>query len=367
MEMEMEMEMVTLESTGSGGGADGVMYRDKTVGVVIPAYNEAGFVGEVIETLPSFVDRAYVIDDCSTDGTWAEIRAAAAAMNDRRTEDHQPAAYADGGTYDEPWIVTTRHSRNRGVGGAIKTGYEQAREDGLDVVAVLNGDGQMDPAILDRIIDPVVDGRVDYAKGDRLSRRLLREEMSTWRLFGNTLLTFLTKAVSGYWRMTDPQNGYTAISARALETIDLDRLYDDFGFCNDLLVHLNVHGLSIADVEMESKYRDETSHIAYSSFVPKLSWLLLRRALWRWKTKYVVTDFHPLVFLYLLGFVGAGLGLGVLGWSLLSAGAGLVTGLLSVIVALLGGLFVTLAMIFDRSESADLERHAERPLGEGNE
>ncbi|WIV67214.1 glycosyltransferase family 2 protein [Natrialbaceae archaeon AArc-T1-2] len=343
------------------------MYREKTIGVVIPAYNEVGLVGDVIESLPSFVDRVYVIDDCSTDGTWAEIRTAAAAVNGRVSDHSQQKAYADGGRRYDPTVVTTRHSENLGVGGAIKTGYRQARDDDLDVVAVVNGDGQMDPAILDRIVDPVVDGWADYAKGDRLSRRTLREEMSTWRLFGNTVLTFLTKTVSGYWRMTDPQNGYTAISAHALETIDIDRLYDDFGFCNDLLVHLNVHDMRIADVEMESKYRDETSHIAYSSFVPKLSWLLLKRALWRWKTKYVVADFHPLVFLYLLGFVGAGVGVTALGWALVSAGMGVITGLLSVIVVMLGGLFVVLAMIFDRTESAELERHVEQRVREGNE
>ncbi|MHC3437042.1 glycosyltransferase family 2 protein [Natrialbaceae archaeon A-gly3] len=330
------------------------MYKGKTIGVVVPAYNEAGFVGEVIETLPPFVDRAYVVDDGSTDGTWGEIEAAAATVNERMAETRSEKAYADGGL--TPKVVTVRHERSRGVGGAIKSGYRRAREDGLDVVAVMNGDGQMDPDILDRIVDPVVEGWADYAKGNRLSRRAHRAEMSAWRTFGNTLLTFLTKFVSGYWRMSDPQNGYTAISARALEAIDVDRLYDEYGFCNDLLVHLNVHGFPVTDVEMESKYGEETSHIRYSRFVPKLSWLLARRAVWRCTTKYVVTDFHPLVFLYALGAVSAGIGMAALTWSVTAASVGLVGGLLSFVVLALGTTLVTLGMIFDREENADLER-----------
>ncbi|MFW5974387.1 MAG: glycosyltransferase family 2 protein, partial [Natrialbaceae archaeon] len=319
----------------------------------------------VIETLPAFVDRAYVIDDRSTDGTWEEIERAAGRVNELATAEYDRRLHADGGLPSMRRVVPIRHERNRGVGGAIKTGYERAAEDGLDVVAVMNGDGQMDPGILDRIIDPFVDGRADYAKGNRLSRRDHREAMPAWRLFGNGLLTFLTKFVSGYWRMNDPQNGYTAISKRALEAIDLGRLYEGYGFCNDLLVHLNVHGLRIEDVEMRSRYGDERSHIRYSSFVPSLSWLLLRRALWRYKQKYVVTDFHPLVFLLGLGFVGGVAGLGYLGWSVSTAGLVSVEALVSVLIVLLAGFFLTLAMIFDRMANEPLESEVSERVGGG--
>ncbi|MFC4247921.1 glycosyltransferase family 2 protein [Natribaculum luteum] len=342
------------------------MYKGETVGVVVPAYNEAGFVGEVIETLPPFVDRAYVVDDRSTDDTWQEIQRTADRVNNRSETVYSNQIHADGGQVFSPRIEAIRHDRNRGVGGAIKTGYARACEDGMDVVAVINGDGQMDPSILDRIIDPVVEGRAEYAKGNRLSSREHREGMSTWRLFGNTVLTFLTKFVSGYWRMNDPQNGYTAISARALETIDVDRLYDGYGFCNDLLVHLNVHDMRIEDVEMESQYGDETSHIRYSTFVPKLSWLLLQRSIWRYNTKYVVADFHPLVFLLALGLAGAGAGVFFAGWSLASAGVVSVQGMLSVIVILLSGLFVTLAMVFDRLANERLQPRVNEPVGRGD-
>lgn len=345
------------------------MYDGHTVGVVVPAYNEAGLVGEVVETLPDFVDRAYVIDDRSTDGTWREIERAARRVNERARErdgaatgeretgesgsTDSPAISADGGQVFDPRIVAIRHDRNRGVGGAITTGYERAREDGLDVVAVMNGDGQMDPAILDRIVEPIVAGRAAYAKGDRLSSPDHRTSMPHWRLFGNGLLTLLTKCVSGYWDVSDPQNGYTAISRDALESIDLDRLYDGYGFCNDLLVHLNVHGYRIEDVPMASKYGEERSHIRYSRFVPNLSWLLARRAGWRYTRKYVVADFHPLVFLLVLGLLGGTSGLLSLGWAVTSTGAASVETVLSLVVVLLAGFFVTLAMIFDRFETVD--------------
>jgi len=329
------------------------MYRGKTVGVVVPAYNEAGFVGEVIDTLPEFVDRAYVVDDRSTDDTWAEIRRHAATANARPAD----PPVADGGVAFTPRVVPIRHEENRGVGAAIKTGYERARKDGLDVTAVMNGDGQMDPDILHRIIEPVVAGEADYAKGNRLISPDHWDGMSRWRLFGNSVLTFLTKVASGYWRMVDPQNGYTAVSLRALERLDLDNLYDRYGFCNDILVKLNTRGLRVADVPMEAVYGDEQSGIRYTEFVPRLSALLLSGFLRRLKTRYLVYDFHPLVFLYALGVFGGISGLALAG-AAVTAGAGLVGGAVGLLFLLLGGTLCTLAMIFDKRHNESLERGA---------
>jgi len=340
------------------------MYKGKTIGVVVPAYNEGELVGDVIRTLPEFVDRAFVVDDCSTDGTWHEIREAARDANGRVDSPAQEKVHADGGQPVGGHVVPIRHEENRGVGGAIKTGYRRARDEGIDVTAVVNGDGQMDPEILDRIVDPVVEGEADYAKGNRLSRSEHREQMSAWRLFGNTVLTFLTKVVSGYWRMSDPQNGYTAISSRALTAIDLDDLHDDYGFCNDLLVALNVHGMRVTDVEMAAKYGEEESHIRYRRFVPRLSRLLARRALWRFKVKYVVTDFHPLVLLYALGAVGIAGGLLYGGWSVVAATPTPLDALLALLTVLLSSLCITLAMIFDRIDNAPLETDVNGQLHE---
>ena len=307
------------------------MYKEKTVAVVVPAYNEEGFVGEVIDTVPTFVDRVYPVDDRSTDRTWAEIRAHAERLNDaerpltdgdgrglRRAGDGRSAEASDGRSADESpadagdssapdathRVVPLRHDENRGVGAAIKTGYRRAREDGIDVVAVMAGDGQMDPDYLCRILDPVVDGRADYAKGNRLLYPSYREEMSGWRLFGNTLLTMLTKIASGYWKMMDPQNGYTAVSNDALDALDLDAIFDDYGFANAMLVHLNVADKRVADVPMPARYGDEDSDIRYSTFVPQLSALLARGFGWRLKSKHLVRDFDPLAFLYGLSVLG---------------------------------------------------------------
>lgn len=257
------------------------MYRNQKIGVVIPAYDEEEFVGDVIETVPAFADRIYPIDDGSTDRTWEIIQRRA-----RRENAAIASAEADGVRSDRR-VVPVRHESNRGVGGAIKTGYHRAYEDGMDVVAVAAGDGQMDLDDLDRLLDPIVDGRADYTKGNRFSDRSCRREMSAWRFAGNVVLTVLTRIASGYWHLSDSQNGYTAISREALDAIDIDDFYEDYGFCNDLLVKLNVCGLQVVDVPMAAKYGDEESYIRYRRFIPKLSFLLVRTLVWRLRKKYL--------------------------------------------------------------------------------
>lgn len=277
------------------------MYRGHSIGVVIPVYNEEEFVGDVIDGLPAYVDRTYVVDDRSTDDTWAEIQ--------RRADEEVAvrAPTADGGGTEDSWLVPIRHETNQGRGGAVKTGYEAALADDVDVVAVLDGDGQMDPGMLDRVVDPVVAGVADYAKGDRLRRPADREQMSNWRLFGNLLLTALTRFSSGYWGMTDSQNGFTAISREMLADLDLDGLYDGYGFLNDVLVQLNERGARIADVPMAARYGEEESGIRYRTFVPFLSALLLHRFVRRLWTTYGAFGPRPVGLLYgLAALVGIG-------------------------------------------------------------
>ena len=315
-----------------------MMYDGTSVAVVVPAYNEEAHVGSVLESVPDWVDRIYAVDDCSTDGTWGEIRRVARTLNDRdpgisipvaeRRDSRRPlraGAGADDGAVSngmesevsngmerlvrdgglERRVVPIRHERNQGVGGAMKTGYRRARADGFDVAASMDGDGQMDPAFLPDLIDPIVRGEARYTKGDRLRRQDSQREMSHWRLFGNTVLTALTRVSSGYWGLTDSQNGYTAISLDVFEEVDLEALYDDYGFLNDLLVHLNVHGVRIADVPMPARYGDESSGIRYRRFVPRLSWLLLWNFLWRLWTQYVVQGPRPVGGLFALGGAAA--------------------------------------------------------------
>ncbi|MEA1931133.1 MAG: glycosyltransferase family 2 protein [Euryarchaeota archaeon] len=309
------------------------MYNDHTVAVVVPAYNESGFVGDVIDTLPAFVDRAYVIDDQSTDDTWDEITEVAERVNDSVTA-------TDGGASFEQRVVPIQHDENRGVGGAIKTGYLRARDDEIDVTAVMGGDGQMDPTILERIIEPIVDGEADYAKGNRLVYETDHEEMPRFRLLGNRLLTLLTKIASGYWRVGDPQMGYTAISLDALQEADIEGMYEFYGYCNDLLVRLNVTGHRVADVPSPLNYGDEHSDINYLTYIPRVSVMLLRTFLWRlWSGRRTAAGVSVLT-LYVAGAVGT---LGSLVAALRneeSEGQSL--------ASVLGGLFVLgLAMVVD--------------------
>lgn len=256
------------------------MYREHRIAVVVPAYNEELLIGPTLDTMPGCVDRIYVVDDCSTDQTPARIGEHSAR---------------------DPRIVSLRHETNSGVGAAIVTGYTAALADGMEIVAVMAGDNQMDPAFLPKLLDPIIDGKADYAVGNRLINPEFRTGMSRWRFVGNSALTLLTKIASGYWQLVDPQNGYTAISRRALETIPLDAVYPRYGYCNDILVRLNVYGFQVKNVPHPARYGLERSGIRYGHYIVRLSGLLLKDFLWRMKMKYVVMGFHPLVFFYLFG------------------------------------------------------------------
>jgi Glycosyltransferases involved in cell wall biogenesis len=294
------------------------MYRDHSIGVVVPAYNEEGLIGDVIRSMPEYVDRIYVIDDCSTDGTWEEIQSAARASSEPEiTGDTEPLV-ADGGesllaqraTVHDPIgrVVPVQHRKNRGAGGAIKTGYLAALEDAVDIVPTIDGDGQMDLSKLPKLLDPIVEGDADYAKGNRLLYKEFRSEMPKFRFLGNSILTFLTKIASGYWKTMDPQNGYTAISNYALANVGIGAMYEYYGYCNDLLVKLNAKGMRVADVAMPAVYGDEESSIDYSTYIRKVSWMLLQNFLWRLKVKYLVLDFHPLALFYVFGAATSTLG-----------------------------------------------------------
>jgi glycosyltransferase involved in cell wall biosynthesis len=277
------------------------MYRDNTIGVVVTAYNEEALVGTVIDTMPAFVDRVYVIDDGSSDGTWEEIIQRAVVPH----VDSIPVPVPDGGQNPGFRIVSIQHDINQGVGGAIKTGFHQALSDEVDLIAVMDGDGQMDPSQLNRLLDPIIDGKAKYTKGNRLSKFSHFKEMSRLRFVGNAMLTVLTKVTSGYWHMSDPQNGYNAIAATTLERLSLSELYDDYGFRNDMLVRLNAREITIADVAMPAVYGDEESDIYYREFIPRLSRLLLRRFPWRLREKYLFRRASPGEGSYIVGSVSS--------------------------------------------------------------
>ncbi len=340
------------------------MYRDHTVGVVIPAYNEEGFIGDVIREMPEYVDRLFVVDDCSTDGTWDEVLAA--AREDRKqftpgdvTEEGRIAVTDGGGSLAGRAVrhdmigrvVPIQHEENRGAGGAIKTGYLAARDDEMDVTATVDGDGQMDLSQMTKLLDPIVEGDADYAKGNRLLYKGYRKEMPKFRFLGNSILTFLTKIASGYWKTMDPQNGYTAISGYALDNVGIEGLYEYYGYCNDLLVKLNAKGMRVADVAMPAVYGDEESSIQYSTYIRKVSVMLVQNFLWRLKVKYLILDFHPLALFYSFGVVMTTLGILGLGWSVFAKvilGDPLfVRATSSLVLFSIGCMLIMFAMLFD--------------------
>jgi glycosyltransferase involved in cell wall biosynthesis len=341
------------------------MYEDRTVAVVVPAYNEIEHVGNVLESIPAFVDRIYVVDDRSSDGTWREVRRrappepAALEAEDPATAVAAAEQAVDGGSAVDERIAAIRHERNQGAGGALRTGYQHAHADGVDLVVAMDADDQMDPAAMPDLLDPLVEGEADYAKGNRLATPAHREQMPAFRLFGNSLLTFLTKVASGYWKTMDPQNGYTAITHEALDAIEIGAIPTGHDYTNDLLVRLNVAEMRVADVPMPAHYGDEESTIDFLGFVPRTSTTLLEAFVWRLRRTYLTRDFHPLALAYGAGAGSVGLGL-VSALAALrrrwggrdGAGSAAVAALLSL---LFGTLFLLAAMYLDMSENEDRE------------
>jgi glycosyltransferase involved in cell wall biosynthesis len=312
------------------------MLEGKTVGVVVPAFDEEALVGATIKGVPSFVDRIFVVDDASRDGTAAAARAA----GDRRVE-----------------VVT--HEQNGGVGAAIVTGYQHAVAAGVDVACVMAADNQMDPTDLEKIALPVVRGEVDYAKANRLISGEAWRVIPRSRYLGNAILSFLTKIASGYWHVADSQSGYTAASREILEQLDLDRIYRGYGFPNDMLVHLNVWNARVRDIPSRPVYGvGERSGIKIRKVVPRISWLLLNGFFWRMREKYVIRDFHPLVFFYVLGFLmtllGLGLGLAEVVLRIMGNAVSVGTVVLVALLLIFGSQFTLFAMWFDMESNKDL-------------
>ena len=238
------------------------MYRGHSVAVVMPAYNVEAHVARAICSVPDYVDLLVVVDDGSRDSTAARV--------------------ADRGA---DRLVLLRHPRNRGVGAAIATGYAEARRRGAQVVAVMAGDGQMDPADLPRVLDPVVEGRADYSKGNRFQHPDVWRAMPRLRLAGNIVLSLLTKLTSGYWGLFDSQCGYTAISGRALRAIDGGRtIFARYGYPNDVLARLRVVGARVEDVPVRPVYEGQPSGIRIWTVLYPVLFVLLRsmgRRIWR--------------------------------------------------------------------------------------
>ena len=249
--------------------------------IVVPCYNEERNLPTVIRTIPDYCDAIVVVDDVSTDNT--------VAVAEREHE-------------KDPRVVIVRHKINQGVGGAIASGYEWARDNGMDAAVVMAGDAQMDPGELPILLAPCLRDGVNYVKGNRLVYQQSRHIIPGIRFFGNSALSLLTKFASGYWHVSDSQCGYTVVDKKVLELIDWQTMYKRYGQPNDLLVSLNIQNFSVKDVAVRPIYGvGEVSGIKIKRVIFTISSVLIRRGLERLFLKYVVYDFNPLIFFFLFG------------------------------------------------------------------
>lgn len=250
------------------------------VAVVVPCYKVSSHLEDVLTTIPPLVRRIIVVDDGCP---------------------HDSGRVAERLSEKDNRITVIRHSRNKGVGGAMITGYRAALETNAQIVVKMDGDGQMDPNYLGALIRPLLDGTADYAKGNRFRDFDALKQMPRIRLFGNSTLSFLVKAASGYWNIMDPTNGYTAIHRRALEKLDLEQVSEDFFFESDMLIQLNLIDAVVSDVPMKAVYRDEPSSLRIGKVLVKFPSKLMRGMARRVFLRYFVYDFNMASVYILIG------------------------------------------------------------------
>lgn len=315
------------------------MYRGKSIGVVVPAHNEEILIARTIATMPDFVDKIIVVDDCSRDKT-AQIVNDLCASN--------------------PRLILIKHQQNGGVGKAISTGYIWCRDNNIDIAVVMAGDGQMNPADLPNLLDPVVEDRTDYSKGNRLITGEAWKKIPRVRYIGNSVLSFLTKIASGYWHVTDSQTGYTALNRRALSILPLQDIYPRYGMPNDFLVTLNIYNMRVIDIPVEPVYGiGERSGIKIHKVIFSIGYLVVRLFFKRMFQKYMIRDLHPLIFFYVFGaiqiFLSAILSIRLL---VVWHDTGLIPHINALLVffcASLGFQSLLFAMLFDMEANRDLK------------
>lgn len=320
------------------------MRKNLTICVVIPAHNEELLITRVLEGLPDYVDWAVVVDDASTDDTA------------RRVSEYS------GSFRGEVRLIILE--KNSGVGGAIARGYREALILKADVTVVMAGDNQMDPTDLPAVVDPVLDGRADYTKGNRLFGGGAWGMIPKVRYLGNSTLSLLTKIASGYWHVADSQTGYTAINAHTLAHLDLEHIYPRYGMPNDMLIKLNIINARVVDVPVRPVYNiGEKSGIRLIRVIPTISLLLLRGFFTRMFKKYVIYDFHPLVFFYMMGLfltpAGGILGLYLFVVRILGHGVAATSALFAAFLFISGLQSLFFAMWFDMEYNKSLK-------GDGN-
>lgn len=220
------------------------------IGVVIPCYRVKSHIKEVLAGIGKEVARIYVIDDACPEKTGEFVKS---QVKDKR-------------------VQVIFHQTNQGVGGAVISGYKQALEDGMDVIVKLDGDGQMNPELIATIVKPVLEGNADYSKGNRFDSLENLIGMPKVRIFGNAVLSIWSKISSGYWTITDPTNGFTAIHRKALESVNLEKVRKSYFFESDMLFRLSIANCVVADVPMVAVYGNEKSNLRIFRVLFEFPW-----------------------------------------------------------------------------------------------
>ena len=239
--------------------------------VVIPCYNVARHIEDVIKNIPDQISYIIAVNDCSKDDTGCILSGLAKANKK---------------------IIYINHEKNQGVGGAMKSGYRKSMELDADITIKMDGDGQMDPAYIPALIKPLIEDKADFVKGNRFRELKALQAMPISRRIGNLGLSFIIKAASGYWNVFDPTNGFTAIKNETLKGMNFNRIHPRYYFETSVLIELYYVNAVVHDIPMKARYGDEVSGLSRTKtlfqFPPKLFIAFIRRII----LKYFLFDFN---------------------------------------------------------------------------
>ncbi len=326
--------------------------REDKIAVVIPCYRVREQILDVIDGIPDMVDVIVCVDDACPQNSGAHIEA----------------------HVRDPRVIVVRHEENKGVGGATKTGYHAAKAEGATVAAKIDGDGQMNPALIPLFVRPIVEGSADYTKGNRFFSPEDTRDMPTIRLFGNAMLSFLAKLSTGYWNIFDPTNGYTALHLGLVDMIRFDKVSHHYFFESDLLFRLNIARLVVKDVPMKAVYGSEKSNLRVARVLLPFIGGHVRNFAKRIFYNYFLRDFQVASIEFLLGpiLLVFGILFGGYNWWLswssgLPATAGTV--IIAALLIILGVQFTLSALSFDvRNVPADpMQNWVDDTIGEADD
>ncbi|MGE3609204.1 MAG: glycosyltransferase family 2 protein [Bacteriovoracaceae bacterium] len=243
---------------------------NKTIAVIIPTFKVKKHILKVIGQIPAYVDHILVVDDCCPEYSGEYVLSHC----------------------KDPRVQVLKNDINLGVGGAVCHGYKKSLEMKIDIMVKVDGDDQMDPNLIESLIQPLLHEEADYVKGSRFHKPSSLAQMPTVRLIGNTGLSFINKIVTGYWDIMDPTNGFTAISYEALAEIPLEKISPRYFFEGDMLFRLSLAKARVLDFPMEAKYADEVSNLRISRVLVGFPPRYIKRFLKRIFYQYFLRDFN---------------------------------------------------------------------------